>query len=136
MTFGKAINKSWGHSWRGRAKERVREGIETYAYLNIQIVALIYEMWQKQKAKKAVYIELARYYEYVTETMCGGENKNAKTIMRNIFRYGHLSRTAAGQLDPAHCTLAAWRPLFPCLCQLPNKMGQQFVWFFFCSLAN
>lgn len=55
-----------------RGREREGEGGETYAYLNIQIVALIYEMWQKQKAKKAVYIELARYYEYVTETMCGG----------------------------------------------------------------
>lgn len=36
---------------RESERER-REGGETYAYLNIQIVALIYEMWQKQKAKK------------------------------------------------------------------------------------
>lgn len=84
----------------------------------------------ENKSTSSVYIQLARYYEYVTETMCGG-TKNAKTIMRNIFRYGHLSRTAAGQTDRTLHTLSHRAPLPPNHSrQLPNKMGQQFVWLF------
>lgn len=110
MTFGKAINKSWGHLERQKEWERGKRGVELCAYLNIQSVALIYEMWQKQKQQTSVWkaftISIYIYRIVLAPILrkCDRNNvrKNAKTIMRNIFSLWALklnSSTSRRQTD-------------------------------------
>lgn len=93
--------------------ERVRDGkkgVELCAYLNIQSVALIYEMWQKQKQQTSVWkaftISIYIYRIVLAPILrkCDRNNvrKNAKTIMRNIFSLWSLklnSSTSRRQTD-------------------------------------
>lgn len=91
MTFGKAINKSWGRlETETEGQREVERGVELCAYLNIQIVALIYEMWLKQKQQESVWepFTISIYIVLAPKLRkCDRNNvrKNAKTIMRKHF---------------------------------------------------